>query len=247
MKHSLRLVHTQSAPTPPKNDHKPISLQNFQNTPLMPREKLLHKGAKALTDAELLAIFLRTGIKGLPVVALAEQILQQWGLRGLFRLSTDELHKVKGLGLAKYAQLNAVMELSRRFLLADVPVGEPISSSTTIADFLIAQIGAEQDEHFAAAFLDTKHHLIEFEVLFTGTINEATVYPRTLVKKAIQHNCAAMILCHNHPSGNLTPSQHDIHLTKKVQEILNIINIRLLDHIIVSKTETLSLAEQCYF
>ena len=209
-----------------------------------PREKLLNLGAAALTDAELLAIFLRTGTKGMNAVELSRRLLNEFGgLRQLLEsdLSTFTAHL--GLGPAKYVQLKAVLEMGRRHLQAVIRRSSALESPQAVRDFLKAQLRHEPHEIFACLFLDTKHRVLAFEPLFYGTIDGASVYPRQVVKRALANNAAALILTHNHPSGVAEPSQADKILTERLTEALALIDVRVLDHFIVGDGEPLSMVE----
>ena len=210
-----------------------------------PREKLLERGAKALSDAELLAIFLRTGVAGVSAVELARQLLHDFGgLRALLEASQPDFSRRMGLGPAKYAQLQAVLEMSHRHLAEGLRRESALESPQAVRDYLKARLRHEPHEVFACLFLDSKHRVLAFEVLFHGSIDGASVYPRQVVKRALAHNAAALILTHNHPSGVTEPSQADRLLTKRLQEALALIDVRVLDHFIVGDGEPLSLAER---
>ena len=209
-----------------------------------PREKLLHLGPEALSDAELLAIFLRTGVSGLSAVDLARTLLDQFGcLRSLLEADQASFCQGHGLGQAKYVQLRAVLEMSRRHLESTLNRGDAFQDCDTTQRYLKQRLRAYPYEVFACLFLDNQHRLIAFEELFRGSIDSANVYPREIVKQALQHNAAAVILAHNHPSGVAQPSQADIHITQRIQSALQLIDIRLLDHIIVGDAESTSLAQ----
>ena len=210
-----------------------------------PREKLLELGAAALADAELLAIFLRTGVAGVSAVDLARQLLLDFGsLRALLESSQTDFSRRLGLGPAKYAQLQAVLEMSRRHLAERLRRESALESPQAVRDYLKARLRHEPHEVFACLFLDSKHRVLAFEVLFHGSIDGASVYPRQVVKRALAHNAAALILTHNHPSGVAEPSQADRLLTKRLQEALALVDVRVLDHFIVGDGEPLSLAER---
>ena len=210
-----------------------------------PREKLLHRGADALTDAELLAIFLRTGTKGYSAIDLAYRILKEFtSLRGLFNASLDDFSRIKGIGPAKYVQLQAVLEMSSRYLRETIEKQDAISSPHDTRQFLKSQLRDRSSEVFAALFLDNRHQLLKFEELFYGTIDGASVYPREVVKKALQYNAAAIIVAHNHPSGIAEPSQADEQITLRLNKALALVDIRLLDHLIIGDAEIVSLAER---
>ena len=210
-----------------------------------PREKLLQRGADALTDAELLAIFLRTGTKGVSAIDLAYSLLTEFtSLRNLFNASLDEFCSVKGIGPAKYVQLQAVLEMSKRHLSETLEKKNVISSPDETRQYLKQQLRDRPYEVFAALFLDNRHQVIKFEELFHGTIDGASVYPREVVKKALKHNAAALIIAHNHPSGVAEPSSADEHITLRLRDALALVDIRLLDHFIIGDGDITSLAER---
>jgi DNA repair protein RadC len=210
-----------------------------------PREKLLQRGAGALSDAELLAIFLRTGVVGMSAVDLARQLIGDFGgLRPLLEADCRNFCRHKGLGEAKYVQLQATLELARRHLLATLQRGDALTSPDDTRRFLAARLRGYGHEVFAALFLDNRHRVIAFEELFSGTIDGASVHPREVVKRALAHNAAALILAHNHPSGVAEPSRADESITRRLREALGLVEIRVLDHLIVGDGEIVSLAER---
>ncbi len=210
-----------------------------------PREKLLRTGASALSDAELLAIFLRTGVTGLSAVDLARQLLSEFGsLRSLLEADQASFCRGHGLGQAKFVQLQAVLEMSRRHLESSINRGDAFTDCTVTKNYLKQRLRAYPHEVFACLFLDNQHRMTAFEELFRGTIDGASVYPREVVKQALQHNAAAVILAHNHPSGVAEPSQADIHITRRIKAALELVDIRVLDHIIVGDHEPISLAQR---
>lgn len=210
-----------------------------------PREKLINLGAAALSDAELLAIFLRTGIKGKTAVDLARDIISHFGgLRNLLVADKKAFCQFSGLGEAKFAQLQAVLELSRRHLKETLQRGESLQNPQITQDYLSSQLRDLPYEVFACLFLDNQHRVIEFEILFQGTINGASVHPREVVRKTLKHNAAALILAHNHPSGIAEPSSADRHITKRLTEALELIDVRVLDHIIVGDGECVAFSER---
>lgn len=210
-----------------------------------PREKLLQLGAGALSDAELLAIFLRTGVSGLSAVDLARRLLSIFGsLRALLEADLATFCQQHGLGTAKFVQLQAVLEMSRRHLESTLNRGNAFTDAATTRSYLQRQLRHFDHEVFACLFLDTRHRLISFEPLFRGTIDGASVYPREVVKQALSHNAAAVIFAHNHPSGIAEPSQADIQITRRLRAALELVDIRVLDHIIIGDAETCSLAQQ---
>ena len=210
-----------------------------------PREKLLSRGAGALSDAELLAIFLRTGLPGKSAVELARELIHHFdGLRGLLEADQSAFCAVKGLGRAKFVQLQASLELSRRHLLATLQRGDALTSPADTRRYLSAQLRHRQQEVFACLFLDNRHRVLGYEELFYGTIDGASVHPREVVRRAISHNAAAVILAHNHPSGVAEPSRSDESITLRLKEALTLVDIRLLDHMVVGDGEITSLAER---
>lgn len=210
-----------------------------------PREKLLTLGPKALSDAELLAIFLRTGCAGKSAVDLARELLQQYGgLRPLMEASQGDFCQGLGLGAAKYAQLQAVLEMARRHLSASMREGDIMTSPDLVRSYLSAQLRHQPHEVFAVLFLDNQHRLIAYDEIFFGTIDGASVYPREIVKKALARNAAAAILAHNHPSGVAEPSQSDRRITQRLQEALDLVGVRVIDHMVVGDREVISFAER---
>lgn len=209
-----------------------------------PREKLLQYGAHALSDAELLAIFLRTGTKEHHVVNLARQLLVQFGsISGVYQASQKQFCQTHGLGAAKYAQLQACLEMTKRYLAEELESGQTLTSSQKTKDFLHAQLKHEPNEVFAMLVLDNQHQVISFEKLFFGTINASAVYPRVVVEKVLSLHGAAIILCHNHPSGVASPSGADLHITSRIKDAMTLLDIDVLDHIIVAGSTTYSFAE----
>ncbi|HYE35090.1 RadC family protein [Methylocaldum sp.] len=209
-----------------------------------PREKLLQKGPLALSDAELLAIFLRTGVKGKTAVDLARELLIEFGsLRALLESDFERFSRSHGLGTAKYALLQAVLEMARRHLKETLRRGSALTSPDLTRNYLAARLRSYPHEVFAALFLDNQHRIIEFEELFRGTIDGASVYPREVVKKALSFNAAAVIFAHNHPSGIAEPSEADKHITQRLKQALSLIDIRVLDHFIVGDGDAYSFAE----
>lgn len=210
-----------------------------------PREKLLSHGPKALSDAELLAIFLRIGCAGKSAVDLARELLTQYGgLRPLLEASQADFCRGLGLGNAKYAQLQAVLEMARRHLSASLQAGNVLSSPVLVRQYLSAQLRHQAREVFAIIFLDNQHRLLAYDELFYGTIDGASVYPREVVKQALARNAAAVILAHNHPSGVAEPSQADRRITERLKAALELVEIRVLDHMIVGDSEVISFAER---
>ena len=210
-----------------------------------PREKLLIRGAASLSDAELLAIFLRTGVAGKSAVDLARELLTRFGdLTRLVAASEADFCETKGLGQAKYVQLQAALELSRRALQEEIKRGDALNSPRAVRDYLQLLLGARQQEVFLVLFLDTQHRVLASEELFHGTLSQTSVYPREVVKRALAHNAAAVILAHNHPSGVAEPSQSDQLLTSALKQALAMVDVRVLDHFIVAVGQTMSFAEK---
>ncbi len=224
-----------------------LNEQALKNWPEMerPREKLIHLGAQSLSDAELLAIFLRTGVKGCNVVDLSRNLLKNFGsLANVYRASEHEFCQQHGLGRAKYVQLQACLEMSKRYLAEQlVQQGSALTSSQVTRDYLISELRHESREVFAILFLDNQHQVLKFERLFWGTLDAAAVYPRIVVEQALKHQAAAIILTHNHPSGVAEASIADKHITQKLEQALQLIDVRVLDHIIVAGHQCYSFAE----
>ena len=208
-----------------------------------PREKLLEKGAASLTDAELLAIFLRTGIKGKSAVDLARELLHNFGgLRPLLAANQQEFCAHLGLGPAKFALMQAMLEMSHRYLEAELMRGEGLTSPEAAGRYLKLQLRDLPHEVFALLLLDNQHRVLHFEVLFRGTLDSASVYPREVVKLVLAHNAAAVIMAHNHPSGIAEPSSSDELITKRLKEALACVEVRILDHLIIGDGEPVSFA-----
>lgn len=210
-----------------------------------PREKLLQRGPASLSDAELLAIFLRTGVAGKSAIDLARELLGHFGgLRPLLEAEQQTFCRAKGLGEAKYVQLQACLELSRRHLLSTLQRGDALTSPADTRRFLSARLRHRHQEVFACLFLDNRHRVLEFEELFFGTVDGASVHPREVVRRCIAHNAAAVILAHNHPSGVAEPSRADEQITGRLRQALELVDVRLLDHMVVGDSEIISLAER---
>ena len=210
-----------------------------------PREKLMRKGAGALSDSELLAIFLRTGCKGVSAVELADLLVKEFGgLRPIFEASLERFCEARGLGNAKYVQLQAVLEMSRRYLDETMRREVLFSSATEVKHYLMAHMRDLKREVFVLLHLDSQHRLLKFEELFSGTINAAAVYPREVVRSVITHNSAAVVLAHNHPSGVAEPSSADRHITARLKSALDLIDVAVLDHLVVGDGEVVSFAER---
>lgn len=209
-----------------------------------PREKLLTHGTKYLTDAELLAIFINTGTRGKTALDIAREMLQEFGsLKKLMSMSLTGLSGKAGIGKAKYALLQAALELGKRCTEETLAIGEKLANSDAAKNFLAKQLRHYEKEVFACIFLDIHHRLLGFEELFHGTIHEINIYPREVVKRCLAHNAAKIILAHNHPSGVTTPSQADCELTLLLKQSLALVDIQVIDHIIVGH-ECLSLVEE---
>lgn len=210
-----------------------------------PREKLLDCGAHALSEAELLAILLRTGTRGLSALDVARGLLAEFGsLRGLLTAEKDLVCQAHGLGPARYAALQAAVELSRRHYRELMMAGSPLSNPRATREFLRMQLRDLPHEVFCCVFLDNRHRVIAFEELFRGTIDGASVHPREVVKRALAKNAAAVILAHNHPSGIAEPSQADELITRRLKEALGLVDIRVLDHLVIGDGVCESFAER---
>ncbi|EFM95370.1 RadC family protein [Actinobacillus pleuropneumoniae] len=217
----------------------------MDNVVLMPREKLLASGAESLTDQELLAIFLRTGIKGMPVMQLSQEVLNGFGsLRELLSADLATFCRIKGLGQTQFIQLQASKEMTKRYLAQQMQVRENINEPYLAVMCFQAELESEEREVFMVMFLDNQNRLIKKEKMFYGTINQATVYPREIIKEALKCNAAAIIVAHNHPSGNCTPSESDRALTKKLEMACDLVGIRFVDHIVVGKGDYFSFEEE---
>ena len=224
----------------------PASQSNWPAGVPQPREKLLAQGAHCLTDAELLALVLRTGLPGVNVVVYAEQLLETHG--GLYQLlqsvASGQGTPSPGLGPGKRMQLQAILVLAERYLNARLAGRSLLNSSSLVQDFLRLKLGDLQREVFAVLFLDTGNRLQHFEIMFQGTINQAEVHPREVARAALERNSKAVILAHNHPSGLVEPSSADMVITKRLQQALALFDIAVLDHVVVGPTASLSFAEQ---
>ena len=209
-----------------------------------PRERLIRHGAGALSDAELLAIFLRVGVTGKSAVDLGRDMVGHFGsLTCLFRTSLAQFCGMHGLGPAKFAQLQAVMELAKRALAEELESGIALSSPQSVRAYLQLQLAGKMHESFMVLFLDVKNRLIATEELFRGTLTHTSVYPREVVKAALQHNAAALLLAHNHPSGTPNPSAADLAITQTLKHALEMIDVKVLDHFIVAGSRVYSFAE----
>ncbi len=209
-----------------------------------PRERLLANGAAALSDAELLAIFLRVGVTGKSAVDLARELISTFGtLNGLFAASPEALMAVHGMGEAKYVQLQAVLEMAKRALSEEIKRTDSLNSPQAVRDYLKMTLARLPHEVFIAVFLTVQHRVIAVEELFRGSLTQTSVYPREIVKRALAHNAGSVIFAHNHPSGDATPSQADQTLTKVLAEALALIDVHVIDHFIVAAGSTVSFAE----
>jgi DNA repair protein RadC len=245
---ALRFTHISVAA-----DDKPIiaplsrrdSAMGINNWPEQdrPRERLVREGAGALSSPELLAIFLRVGVRGKSAVDLGEEMLEHFGsLHQMFHASLAEFCEVNGLGLAKYAQLQAVLELARRSVHEQI-MREPICSPEVAKDYLRIKFGCQPHESFVVMFLDVKNRLIDHQEMFTGTLTQTSVHPREVVKAALRRNASGVLLAHNHPSGVCEPSDADLRLTSALVQALGLVDVRVLDHFVVAGSHVHSFAE----
>ena len=210
-----------------------------------PREKLLARGPGALSDAELLALLLRTGLPGKNALQMGQELLDRFGgVAGLLHTGADNLKSIKGLGPAKRAEIVAVLELARRALTAQLKQQTLFDAPHAVRDYLQLQLGSRPHEIFAVMFLDSQHRLIVLEELFRGTLTQTSVYPREVVVRALALNAASVVLAHNHPSGTAQPSRADEALTQTLKAALGLVDVRVLDHFVVTSTEAVSMAEQ---
>ena len=211
--------------------------------PERPREKLLGRGAGALSDAELLAIFLGSGLRGQDAVATARELLARHGpLRRLLEHTPAELAKLHGLGPARACRLAAALELCNRYLAAGLERGEALSDPHAAGRYFAQRLRGQPQEVFACLFLDARHRALAFEELFHGTVDGAEVHPREVVRRALAHNAAAVIAGHNHPSGNPEPSAADRAVTARLKQSLSLVDVRLLDHFVIGDGAPVSLA-----
>lgn len=214
-------------------------------TDTLPREKLQTRGVGALSDAELLAILLRTGLTGCSVLQMAQTTLDQFGgLAGLLNASTQELARIKGLGPAKRAEILAVMELAKRATAQQLRECEVFGSPEAVKHYLQLHLGHRPHEIFAVLFLDSQNRLIAMEEMFRGTLSQTSVYPREVALRALHHHAASVILTHNHPSGSVLPSPADKALTANLKSALGLLDVRVVDHIIVAQGASYSMAEE---
>jgi DNA repair protein RadC len=209
-----------------------------------PREKLLAHGATALSDAELLAIFLRVGVKGKTAVDLARDLLNTFGsLNGIFSADLSQIQQVHGMGESKYCQLQAIFEMSRRALSEEMRGGDILNAPQKVRDYLTLALSHLRIEVFMVLFVDTQNRIVAHEILFEGTLTQTSVYPREIVRRALHHNAAAVILAHNHPSGVTAPSAADNSITQTLKQSLDLIDVRVLDHFIVAGNQMASFVE----
>ena len=210
-----------------------------------PREKLLQQGSQSLSDAELLAIFLRTGTAGHSALDLARSLLNViGGVRGILDAKIEDFTAQHGFGVSKYAQLQAAVELAQRHMMETMQRSDCLTSSALTRNYIRSRMRAYQREVFLCLFLDNQHRVIAQEELFYGTIDGSMVHPREVVRRSLHHNAAALIFAHNHPSGVAEPSQADISITRRLKNALALIDIRTLDHLVVGDSEVTSLAER---
>ncbi len=209
-----------------------------------PREKLMELGATALSDAELLAIFLRVGVRGKSAVDLARDLLSQFGsLNGVYAATEKEVAQVHGMGTSKYVQMQAVFEMSRRALSEQIQEKDMLNSPEQVRDYLVLKLANQLREVFLVLFLDAQNRLIAAEEMFSGTLTETSVYPREVVKRTLHYNAASVMFAHNHPSGVAKQSKADELITQELKKALALVDVRVLDHFIVAGNQTLSFAE----
>ena len=212
---------------------------------ILPREKMQYQGIGALSDTELLALFLRTGTRRMDLLTFADHLLQRFGsLRGLLQAPEEELKSVDGIGIAKYAQLKGIIELSRRFFSLQLMAQDPIRTPDVTRDILNSQFCDEEREVFIVIFLDNQNRVIRHSRMFAGTLNYVEVHPREIVREAIKVNAAALILAHNHPSGSAEPSKADRFVTDRVIKGCEFMEIKVLDHLVIGHGEIVSFAER---
>ena len=209
-----------------------------------PREKLLENGAETLSDAELIAIFLRVGVTGKSAVDLARDLLNHFGsLNGIFAATEAQIAQVHGMGSSKYVQLQAIFEMSRRALVEQLQQADVLGTPQAVSDYLMLKLGTLSQEVFMVLFLDIQNRLLISEEMFTGTLAHTSVYPREVLKRALHYNAAGVILAHNHPSGSAQPSEADVSLTKQLKQALALVDVRVIDHVIVAGNCTFSFAQ----
>ena len=220
-----------------------MSVKNLP-APLRPREKLLTQGPASLADAELLALLLRTGLAGQGVLQLAQSLLDAFGgWQGLLRAQPEDLKRVKGLGPAKRAEIGAVLEIARRSMAQELQAAPVFEAPERVKAFLRLQLDGLGHEVFVVLFLDAQHRLIRHEEMFRGTLTQTSVYPREVVMRALTLNAASVVLAHNHPSGTAQPSRADEALTQTLKAALALVDVRVLDHFVVTSNQAVSMAE----
>jgi DNA repair protein RadC len=210
-----------------------------------PRERLKKYGPGSLSNAELLAIILRTGVGGENVLNLAARLLAKFGgLIGLARASFSELCGEKGIGLAKAAQLKAAMELGRRILIASPEDRLQVKSPADAANLMMIEMGALEQEHMRLILLDSKNYVLDTPTMYIGSLNTSVIRVGELFREAIKQNCAAIIVVHNHPSGDPTPSPEDVAITELISQAGQLLDIDVLDHLIIGQQRYVSLKER---
>ena len=210
-----------------------------------PRERLARAGESALSTTELLAIILRTGVGGESVLDMATRLISRYGgLPGLARASLAELQAEKGLGPAKTAQLKAALELGRRMLLAAPDERFVVRSPADVAQLMIAEMAHLEQEHFRALYLDTRNRLLGVETVYVGSLNASHIRVSEVFREAVKRNCAAIIVVHNHPSGDPTPSPEDVEVTRHLVAAGSLLDIEVLDHLIIGQQRFVSLRER---
>ena len=212
-----------------------------------PREKLLASGAASLSDVELLAILLRTGTRTQSVLHVAEEVLAKYRDRGLVsvvHMAPAELAEVKGIGQAKAATILAAVELGRRLASKAAEKFQTIHGPEDVAAYAMPHFRYELREHFAVMLLDTKNHVLGMPTVSVGSLSASIVHPREVFRVAIQQAAASIILLHNHPSGDPSPSQEDIAVTEQLIKVGKIMDLPVLDHIIIGDNNFISLKEQ---
>lgn len=212
--------------------------------PLLLREKLLAQGATALSDAELLAIFLRTGTLGTDALSLAERLISHFGgLKGVFEAELEDFATIKGVGPVKYGQIQAILEMARRYFWHELQAQPKLDSACSAGQFLQSKMQTLEREVFSCIFLNSQHRVIDYAALFWGTVNQAAVYPREIAKAALQRNATALILAHNHPSGDVMPSKADKTITGAIIKAMQLLDISVLDHFIIGEGKPYSFVE----
>jgi DNA repair protein RadC len=212
---------------------------------MRPREKLLARGPASLADAELMALLLRTGVAGQGVLQLAQALIERFGgLAGLLNADAHALADIKGLGPAKSAEILAVLEIARRVLAQRLTEQPVFDSPQRVKDYLALHLAALDHEVFAVLFVDAQHRLIAMETMFRGTLAHTSVHPREVVKRALALNAGAVLLAHNHPSGSAEPSRADELLTQSLRSALQLVDVRVLDHLVVGQGHVISFAER---